>query len=75
MSKKQRIIQTVDCDDTTKELLNIADKTAMVYEQTKDLKAAELALKGYNGAINAKKAQLVYKKLTGSPGVIDFFEE
>jgi hypothetical protein len=43
--------------------------------QIDDLKAAETALKAYNGAISAAKAHLIYKKLTGKPGQIDFFEE
>lgn len=53
----------------------IGDKTANLYAETSDLKAAEMALKAYNGAISAGKSQLIYKKLTGTPGIIDFFEE
>ena len=67
--------QTDSISEVRNQLLNIADKTAMIFENTDDLKAAELALKSYNGAVNAAKVQLIYKKLTGAPSIIDFLED
>jgi hypothetical protein len=72
MSKK---IKTETVSEVREQLLVIADSTANIYEATKDLKAAELALKSYNGAVNAAKVQLMYKKLTGAPSVINFLED
>jgi hypothetical protein len=73
MSRRKK--QTDSISEVRNQLLNIADKTAMIFENTDDLKAAELALKSYNGAVNAAKVQLIYKKLTGAPSIIDFLED
>jgi hypothetical protein len=73
MSRAKKI-KSVTVSDVRVQLLNIADSTAMLYDKTDDLKAAELALKSYNGAVNAAKVQLMYKKLTGAPSMIDFLE-
>ena len=70
-----RKIKTQTISEVRTQLLIIADSTANVYEETNDLKAAELALKSYNGAVNAAKVHLMYKKLTGAPSVIDFLED
>jgi len=72
---KIRKMKTETISEVRIQLLNIADATATVYENTNDLKAAELALKSYNGAVNAAKVQLMYKKLTGAPSIIDFLED
>jgi hypothetical protein len=74
MSRVKKI-KSVNVSDVRVQLLNIADSTAMLYDKTDDLKAAELALKSYNGAVNAAKVQLMYKKLTGAPSMIDFLED
>jgi len=74
MSRVKKI-KSVTISDVRMQLLNIADATAMLYDSTDDLKAAELALKSYNGAVNAAKVQLMYKKLTGAPSMIDFLED
>jgi hypothetical protein len=78
-AKKQVSIETTIVTTTVttvrQEMQKIGDKTANLYAETSDLKAAEMALKAYNGAISAGKSQLIYKKLTGTPGIIDFFEE
>lgn len=76
MSKnKKTVVQTEGVTEVREQLQAIGDKANGVYQDTGDLKAAEIALKGYNGAVQAGKAQLIYKKLTGSPGEIDFFEK
>lgn len=72
---RTRKVKTETIAEVRTKLLNIADSTATVYEETNDLKAAELALKSYNGAVNAAKVQLMYKKLTGAPSMIDFLED
>lgn len=74
MSRVKKI-KSVTISDVRMQLLNIADSTAMLYDSTDDLKAAELALKSYNGAVNAAKVQIMYKKLTGAPSMIDFLED
>ena len=74
MSRTKKV-KTETINGVRSQLLNIADSTAAVYEETNDLKAAELALKSYNGAVNAAKVQLMYKKLTGAPSIIDFLED
>jgi hypothetical protein len=68
-------VKTETISEVRAQLLTIADSTATVFEETNDLKAAELALKSYNGAVNADKVQLMYKKLTGAPSIIDFLED
>jgi len=67
--------KTDSISDVRNQLLNIADKTADIFNKTDDIKAAELAMKSYNGAVNAAKVQLIYKKLTGAPSMIDFLED
>lgn len=73
MSRRKKQTDTVS--EVRNQLLNIADKTANIFETTDDLKAAELAMKSYNGAVNAAKVQLIYKKLTGAPSMIEFLED
>jgi hypothetical protein len=46
-----------------------------LYDDTADIKAAQTAISAYSAAINAAKAQLIYKKMTGKPGQIEFFED
>jgi hypothetical protein len=73
MSRRRK--KTDSISDVRTQLLNIADKTADIFDKTDDIKAAELAMKSYNGAVNAAKVQLIYKKLTGAPSMIDFLED
>jgi hypothetical protein len=47
---------------------------ATKYHESKDLKVAQISLSAYKTAIAAAKAQVVYKKLTGTPNTINFFE-
>lgn len=66
--------KTTTVSTVRKQLQKIGDKANDIYKDTEDLRAANTALKAYNGAINASKAQLIYKKMTGKPGQIEFFE-
>jgi hypothetical protein len=68
-------VATIDVTSVRKQLQSIGDMTATLYNETNDLKAAQTALQAYNGAISAAKAQLIYKKMTGEPGQIKFFED
>ena len=68
----QTIVQTENADDVRKALQNMGDSTATLYNETKDLKVCQTAIKAYNSAINAAKTQIIYKKITGTPGEIPF---
>jgi hypothetical protein len=71
MSKKTK---TVKVDDVRVVCQHIGDSLCDKYDETQDLKSAQGAISAYAAAISAMKAQLIYKKSTGSPGRIDFFE-
>ena len=73
MFKKKR--KTSNVNEVRVQMLSLGDKMNALHEETNDLKTAELALKFYNGAISASKQQIIYKKLTGKPGVIPFMED
>ena len=72
IKKVQTIVQTEDADDVRKALQNMGDSTATLYNETKDIKVCQTAIKAYNSAINAAKTQLIHKKLTGLPVNIPF---
>jgi hypothetical protein len=71
MAKK---IKTLNVTDVIKVTQEIGDELSSQYSSTKDLKVAHGALSAYKTAISAAKAQVVYKKITGKPGIITFFE-
>lgn len=70
MAKKK----TESITDVRKALQGIGDSLNGTFESTKDLKAAQGAVSAYSAAINAAKTQLIYKKLTGTPGEIQFLK-
>ena len=79
--KKQEVLElvlinteTVTVDDVRIACQKIGDKLTKTYNKTADIKAAQAAVSAYATAINAVKAQLIYKKMTSSPARIDFFE-
>ena len=61
--------------DVRKHCQQIGDKLFHQHAQNNDLKSAQGAIMAYSAAIKIAMAQLVYKKLTGNPGRIEFFEE
>ena len=63
-----------ECEQIIDKTAEVGDKLLVQYEETKDLKVVQTALDAYKTAINASKAQLIYKKLTGKPNVMQFFE-
>jgi hypothetical protein len=71
MNKK---IKTMNVTDVISVSQEIGDTLANQYQKTKDLKVAQISLSAYKTAISGAKAQVVYKKLTGSPEKINFFE-
>lgn len=70
--KKQ--IKTNGVTDIISVTQEIGDVLATQYHQSKDLKVAQTGLSAYKTAIGAAKAQVIYKKLTGNPERIKFFE-
>ena len=79
--KKQEVLElviinteTVTVDDVRIACQKIGDKLTKTYNKTADIKAAQAAVSAYATAINAVKAQLIYKKMTSSPARIEFFE-
>jgi hypothetical protein len=70
--KKQ--IKTVNVSDVISVTQEMGDTLANQYNRSKDLKVAQISLSAYKTAISAAKAQVIYKKLTGSPDRIKFFE-
>lgn len=71
MAKK---IKTVGVTDVIKVTQEIGDILSSQYHTSKDLKVAQGALSAYKTAISAAKAQIIYKKLTGTPDSIEFFK-
>lgn len=74
MTAKKPVVKTLTVDDVRKQCQHIGDNLKTTYDKTGDIKAAAGAVSAYSVAISAVKAQLIYKKMTGSPGKIDFFE-
>lgn len=67
-------IKTINVSDVISVTQEMGDTLASQYNRSKDLKVAQISLSAYKTAINAAKAQVIYKKLTGSPDQIKFFE-
>lgn len=55
-------------------LQDMGDSLKTNFDKTADLKSAQSAISAYAAAINIVKTQVMYKRLTGTPGKIDFFE-
>ncbi|MGK0174072.1 MAG: hypothetical protein ACI9AT_000435 [Ulvibacter sp.] len=70
-----KVDKSINSRDVRENLQDIGDKTKKKYDESGDLKAADLAIKAYGKAVNTAKAQLIYKNQTGSPEKISFFEE
>jgi hypothetical protein len=68
-------VSTDGVNDVRKVLQHMGDSLCNKYNQTGDMKAAQSSIAAYAVAINAMKAQLIYKKGTASPARIDFFEQ
>jgi hypothetical protein len=71
MKKEKKAINVKSIIKTTKTL---GDDLTHSFYTNKDLKVAGLAIASYRTAISAAKAQLIYKKLTGTPAEMEFFK-
>jgi len=69
MSKKKSPVTEII--ENCKKIGDVHDKT---FDQTKDLKVSHAAMEAYKTSLIAAKAQVIYKKLVGRPGKIEFFE-
>jgi hypothetical protein len=70
-----KTIKTNNVTDVINVTRDMGDQLNNMFQKNKDLKVAALAYQGYKTAISAAKAQIIYKKLTGSPETIAFFED
>lgn len=75
MAKSNKVVKTTTVSDVISITREIGDSLATKYEQTGDIKVASASLDAYKTAISGAKAQLIYKKMTGKPGRIDFLEK
>ena len=69
-----KTVKTQTVTDVINVTRDMGDQLNNMFQKNKDLKVAALALSGYKTAINAAKAQVIYKKLTGNPETIEFLE-
>ena len=67
--------KTVTINDVRQACQSIGDSINDTFKATGDLKAAQGAISAYSTAISAAKAQLIYKKLTGTPAEMAFFKD
>ncbi len=74
MAKSTKVVKTTGVTDVINITREMGDSLATQYEQNGDLKVAAASLDAYKTAISGSKAQLIYKKMTGRPAVIDFLE-
>jgi hypothetical protein len=66
--------KTASINDVRIACQSIGDTVSDTFKRTGDLKAAQGAISAYSTAISAAKAQLIYKKLTGTPAEMEFFK-
>ena len=66
---------TKNVTDVRKQTQKIADNLNDQFEKTQDVSIAREAIAAYRVTVSAAKVQLLYKKVTGKPVKIDFFEE
>jgi hypothetical protein len=72
--KTVKTVKTNNSEDVIRKSNNLGDQLNEMFQLNKDLKVAALALVGYKTAISSAKELIKYKKLTGSPETIEFFE-
>jgi hypothetical protein len=74
MAKTKTVIKTENSEDVINNANGIGDQFNAMFQLNKDVKVGLAALAGYKVAISASKELIKYKKLTGSPETITFFE-
>jgi glycine cleavage system aminomethyltransferase T len=70
-----KLIKTSNITDVINVTRDMGDTLNNMFQKTKDLKVAHQSIDAYRTAISGAKAQLIYKKLTGTPESINFFED
>lgn len=70
-----KVVKTTTVKDVIDVTRSIGDTLATKFDKTQDIKVASASLDAYKTAISGSKAQLIYKKLTGKPGIIPFLED
>jgi hypothetical protein len=75
VSTKKKTTNTQNATDLRSNALSIGDQCKDMFDGSKDLKAAQMALKGYATANSIIKSQLVYKKMAGKPATVKFLED
>jgi len=74
MARTIKTIETKSAEDSIKNSNGIGDQFNKMFQSNNDVKVGLAALAGYKTAISAAKELIKYKKLTGSPETIEFFE-
>jgi hypothetical protein len=74
MARTIKTSETKNAEDVIKKSNRIGDQFNNMFQSNKDVKVGLAALTGYKVAISASKELIKYKKLTGSPETIEFFE-
>ena len=69
-----KLIKTNNVTDIINNNNNMGDTLKGIFDKTRDIKVAHESINAYRTAISAAKAQLIYKKLTGFPETVAFFE-
>ena len=67
-------IETNNLSDIARVAHQIGDKLANKFNESEDLKVAQLTFKAYTLVVNVKKTQVIVKKLTGEPKQIEGIE-
>lgn len=73
--KTIKAVETKNAEDSIKNSNGIGDQFNKMFQSNNDVKVGLAALAGYKVAISAAKELIKYKKLTGSPETIAFFED
>lgn len=74
MARTIKTSETKNAEDVIKKSNGIGDQFNKMFQSNNDVKVGLAALVGYKTAISASKELIKYKKLTGSPETIEFFE-
>lgn len=75
MPKTSSKTQTKTAVDIANIAQKMGDKLHDQFNTTDDLKVATLAIKSYSTSLRAHKDRLLYKRLTGVPATIPFYEK
>ncbi|MGL4977028.1 MAG: hypothetical protein ACRC5G_03350 [Cetobacterium sp.] len=67
-------IKTNKVDSIRKQCQRIGDTLAEKFDDGLDVRVGMAAITSYKAALQAAKSQLIYKKITGNPDIIDFYE-